>query len=71
MFFLSIGMFHEANITILQFITNISFVTLGNIIGGVLLVGCGECYLYSLAEEVDSSLDNFGERHKGIFKPFQ
>ncbi|NJA51746.1 formate/nitrite transporter family protein, partial [Clostridioides difficile] len=39
MFFIPMGMALGANITMVQFITNLVFVTLGNIVGGSIVVG--------------------------------
>ncbi|MBY2476293.1 formate/nitrite transporter family protein [Clostridioides difficile] len=39
MFFIPMGMALGANITMVQFITNLVFVTLGNIVGGSIIVG--------------------------------
>ncbi|KND01775.1 formate/nitrite transporter [Spizellomyces punctatus DAOM BR117] len=46
MYFISIGWMYGADVTVGKFARNISGVMLGNIIGGGLLIGCSEYYMY-------------------------
>lgn len=51
MFFIPAGMLEGADVTIWQFVTaNLIPATLGNIVGGALLVGCVHAYLHSRAK---------------------
>lgn len=52
MFFIPLGMMYGANVTVGRFIShNLIPVTLGNIVGGSLLVGCSEYYLFHWHKE--------------------
>ncbi|KAJ3077254.1 hypothetical protein HK102_005272, partial [Quaeritorhiza haematococci] len=62
MFFLSLGWFHGANVTLATFCANIFTVTLGNIIGGSLLIGGSEYYMYHWHAEKEPT------KHWGLSK---
>ena len=45
MFYLSIGAYYGANVTVAAFIANVLSVALGNIVGGAIIVGGSEFYM--------------------------
>lgn len=54
MFFIPLGMMEGADVTVAQFLTaNLIPATLGNIVGGALLVGCVNAYVHLTADRHD------------------